>query len=133
MSALSEYVSSLSIDKGMSIRRLAEISGVSVEAARRLVKGIGSSSDSTLEQVANALPEANLGRMRELAGRAAQETQPFEAPREWDLLTPEERRVVIAVGRQILKSSGRLDVEYDASDDETNAVTRIHASDTPSG
>lgn len=112
VSALSEYVSALSVDKGMSLRQLAELTGVSVEAARRLVKGHGGTSDATLERVAAKLPGADLRRMRELAGTASA-TKPFEAPREFDQLTYAERRVVIGVGRQILISSGRLDQEFD--------------------
>lgn len=128
VTALSEYVSGLSIDKGMSIRGLADLAGISPNAASRLVKGEGKPTDETLDRVAAKLPGASLRKMRELAGAPDQEPEPFEAPREWALLTAEERRTVLAVGRQILRSSGRLDQGFDAtSDSGISGVTRIHA------
>ncbi|ANZ35327.1 hypothetical protein BBK82_03730 [Lentzea guizhouensis] len=124
MSALSEYVSSLSVDKGMSLRQLADLVGISVEAARRLTKGHGGTSDATLERVAARLPGADLMKLRKLAGLSIE--RPFEVPREFDQLTPGERRVVIAVGRQILASSGRLDPPADQENtDDSQGVTHV--------
>jgi transcriptional regulator with XRE-family HTH domain len=131
VSALSEYVSGLSIDKGMSIRGLADLTGISTMAASRLVKGIGKPTDETLERVATKLPGASLRRMRELADRS--DVKPFEVPREFDQLTYAERRTVIQVGRQILASSGRLDQGFDSDvDEQENGVTRIHSGDNTS-
>jgi transcriptional regulator with XRE-family HTH domain len=131
VSALSEYVSGLSIDKGMSIRGLADLTGISTMAASRLVKGIGKPTDETLERVAAKLPGASLRRMRELADRS--DVKPFEVPREFDQLTYAERRTVIQVGRQILASSGRLDQGFDSDvDEQENGVTRIHSGDNTS-
>lgn len=125
MSTLSEYVSGLSVDKGMSLRQLADLTGISVEAARRLTKGHAGTSDATLERVAAKLPGADLRKMRELAG-TSQKKKPFVVPREFDELTYAERRVVIGVGRQILMSSGRIDQAFDdAADADDAEVTQI--------
>jgi transcriptional regulator with XRE-family HTH domain len=126
LSALGEYIKVHTIDTGMSIKKVAAQAGVAFETARRVLRGQGNVTDDTLQALADAFPALNLRHMRELAGLDASERKPFEAPREWDLLTEEERRVLKSVGRQILKSSGRLDQAVDESGGEdADDVTRI--------
>jgi hypothetical protein len=123
LSKLGEYVKAHTIDKDMSIRKVAAEAGLGMETVRALLTGTRkTTSDATLEALAKAFPALNLGRMRELAGRSADDPRPFEVPREWDLLTEEERRVLKAVGRQILRSSGRLDA---AAEDDQGDVTQL--------
>jgi len=127
LSELGEYIKSRTLDAAnLSIKQVAARAGIAFETARRVIQGRGNVSDNTLEALADAFPDLNLGRMRALAGRQAISPAPRTAPREFDQLTDDEWRVVVAVGRQILRSSGRLDQPTESgSSADMSTVTHV--------
>lgn len=107
VNALSEYLEEKARTDGLSIRGFARRCEIAIETARRLLTGRGQPDDETLQKVADKLP-APLGKLRELAGVSSDVPEPFVLPSWADKLTPDERRTVRGVARQILASSGRL-------------------------
>ena len=88
-----------------SIRALARRSGVGHETVRRVHDGVMSTpAELTLQRLSEAL-NVPLTKLRELAGRPAGEREPFRLPAEFDQLDGEQRAVVLAVGRALLKAS----------------------------
>ena len=108
MTPLSEYLSDRARLDQLSNRAFARRCNLSPTTANRLLAGIGTPDQETLEKVAAKLP-APLDKLLELAGLGIEDRQPFTLPPEADLLTPEERRTVVRVVKQILRSSGRID------------------------
>jgi transcriptional regulator with XRE-family HTH domain len=106
MTKLSDYLSERARIDGLSNRAFARRCNLSPTTTNRLLAGIGTPDRETLEKVAERLP-APLEKLLELAG--VDEEQPFVLPPEANLLDKEERRTVIRVVRQILRSSGRID------------------------
>jgi transcriptional regulator with XRE-family HTH domain len=116
MTKLSDYLSERARIDGLSNRAFARRCDIAPTTANRLLAGTAKPDRETLEKVAANLP-APLDKLLELAG--IEERQPFLLPAEADLLEPDERRTVVRVVRQILRSSGRLDrTDDDGSDDE---------------
>lgn len=118
MSSLSEYVKANTMDlEPMSIKEFARRADIAFETARRLLNGQGQPDEATLEKVAAAFPRVSLRELREKAGRATDVPEPFEVPREFDQLSIDERRVLLAVGRQFLRSRiGDQAADVDAGD-----------------
>jgi transcriptional regulator with XRE-family HTH domain len=114
MTKLSEYLSERARIDGLSNRAFARRCEIAPATANRLLAGVAKPDRETLEKVATNLP-APLGKLLELAG--IEERQPFVLPAEADLLEPDERRTVVRVVRQILRSSGRLDQADDEDRD----------------
>lgn len=108
MTPLSEYLSERARLDSLSNRAFARRCNLSPTTANRLLAGTGTPDRETLEKVAEKLP-APLDKLMELSGLGQEERQPFTLPPEADLLTPEERRTVVRVVKQILRSSGRID------------------------
>lgn len=108
MTRLSEYLSERARIDGLSNRAFARRCDIAPTTANRLLAGTAKPDRETLEKVAEKLP-APLNRLLELAELGLEDPQPFTLPPEANLLTPEERRTVVRVVKQILRSSGRMD------------------------
>lgn len=108
MTKLSDYLSERARLDKLSNRAFARRCNLSPTTANRLLAGIGTPDQETLEKVAEKLP-APLDKLLELSGLGEEDRQPFVLPPEFDLLDKEERRTLVRVGRQFLRSSGRID------------------------
>lgn len=122
--------------QGLSWRQIGDLFKIGHETARQVVLGRRIPDDSTLERIAEALPGTTLKHLLKLR-QLDRAGGPFKAPKEFDLLDPDERDVVLAVGHQMLVSSGKVQPKRDRKEvepDTTDAsVTRLPArqSDTP--
>lgn len=103
---LSEYLTERARIDGLSNRAFARRCDISPATANRLLGGIGKPDRETLQKVAAELP-APLEMLLRLA--EIDEQLPFVLPPEADLLDAEERRTVVRVVRQILRSSGKVE------------------------
>jgi transcriptional regulator with XRE-family HTH domain len=126
LSELGEYVKQHTVDTGLSIKEVARRASVAFETVRQLLRGSRLPSDETLQAMAAAFPALSLAKLRDLAGQPPERVR-REVPRELDLLTDEEWSVVVRVGRQILRSSGRMDQIPTADGVQPVDVTRIQA------
>lgn len=82
-----------------SARRLAQASGVGVDAVLRAMRG-GQSSSTTLRQIAAAL-RVNIARIEELRGHPI--PKPFELPEGAERLTDTQRDAIRTVVRAMLE------------------------------
>ncbi len=84
-----------------SLRQLAEEAGVATTTVSRLVQGIGKTSETTLEHVAEAL-KVPVTTVRRWAGAPIGEDEHFSWPAHANQLTDRERAVVLSVIDAIL-------------------------------
>lgn len=106
MTALGDYVRDKLREQGWSIRAFALRIDASHSTIIRVLNGEGSQAEDTLRKISDGLPGVSLAKLRELSGLPAGEREPFRVPPEFDRLDRDERRVVLAVGRQLLVSKG---------------------------
>lgn len=105
MSHLSRYLEQHERIQGLSLRDLANETGLGVETVRRALRGIGTPNRGAIEAFAKLLG-VPFERLNELA--ESDRLGPFEAPEEWNLLDRDERIALYTVGQQLLVSSGKI-------------------------
>lgn len=102
MSALSDYLSEVARERGISgPRPFARHAGVPITTAKRLLDGTAEPGADTLETVAGKLG-LSLDRLFRLAG-IKEADPPFVLPPEFAALGPEQRRIIVTLGREFLR------------------------------
>jgi transcriptional regulator with XRE-family HTH domain len=103
MSRLSEYLNEVAKERSLdSAQQFADAAGLSKSVAHALLTG-RSPRSATLAIVADNL-DLPLARLHELAG-LPEPGEPFVLPSEFNALRASQRRVVLAVGRELLKAN----------------------------
>ncbi len=119
MTALGDYVKDKLREQGWSLRAFAERIDASHSTISRVLNGDGSQAEETLRKIADGLPGVSFSTLRQLAVGSKGDLEPFKVPVEFDRLDRDERRVVLAVGRQLLVSRGAAAT---AGQDDTTPV-----------
>lgn len=106
MGHLSAYITSHLTGADISPAEFGRRVGVAKSSAWHILDGSSVPSERTLKKIAEAFPALPLARLR---AEALKDT-PFELPEGAELLDLDERNLVKATIRQLLKSSGKADL-----------------------
>lgn len=110
VTSLADYVRDHMVERGIpNPTRLAARAGLAHETVRRILRGVGRPSETTIEKLAAAIG-GSVPQMRLLAGRPAGELEPFVLPAEANRLGRREREVVRSMVQALLDASDRSTV-----------------------